>query len=423
MGEIGPIVQVQLGPLQKFWVITDADLFQEILQTKSKKFPRDRQIRDGNGIDEGNTVFNAQTYDEWRWRRRLLQPGFHRKELAKFAETMVEETEQLTRELEDGQTFNLTDLMKKLTMRIICQTMFSASLDETDILQEAFETGSEYSFRQMSAIVKTPIWLPTPLILRTRRAVFHKYDILGRIVDERLSSGQPKDDMLDTLIAAQLSQDEADEGMPGAGRAFDRDDLMAEMGSLVFAGHETTAMTLTWLFYVVATRDDIRSKLLAEIEAVLGDRLPTLADLDEMPYTQRLIQETLRFYPSVYVTLREAEEDDTLGTVDIPAGTQLIMNIRGLHRDPRYWPRPNDFDPERFLPENSADRHKFAYQPFISGPKKCIGDAFAMMEMRLVVPTLLQKIGFNLLSGVAQEAPGFVMETAEPVVVSVSVHQ
>ncbi|MEM7802375.1 MAG: cytochrome P450, partial [Chloroflexota bacterium] len=220
VGRMGPIVRVQLGPARSFWVVTDADLFKEILLTKSKNYPRDRQIRNGNGIDGGNTVFNAQTYEEWRWRRRLLQPGFHRKELAKFAETMVAETERLAAELLDGDIVDLTKLMKKLTMRIICQTMFSASLEETDQLQEAFETSSEFSYSQMSAVVKTPVWLPTPMVQRTKAAVSTKYEVLGRIVDERLASGQPKGDMLDMLISTQLTQEDADEAMPGTGRSF-----------------------------------------------------------------------------------------------------------------------------------------------------------------------------------------------------------
>lgn len=427
VGKEGGLVKIKLGPAREMVVVTDADLFQQIFQTKSKNFPRDRQLRSTNRIDNGNTVFNADTYEEWRWRRRLLQPGFHKKELAKFGETMVAETVKLAAETDTNRPVNLTDFMKKLTMRIICLTMFSASLEETDILQESFETSSEFSFNQMTALVPTPIWLPTPMIQRTKHAVKIKYDILGRIVDDRLASGKPQGDaqqrwdMLDMLISTQLEEDEA---MPGVGRAFEREDLVAEMSSLVFAGHETTAMTLMWLIQTLAHRPEIEAKLRAEIDEVLGDRPITLDDIGKMPYTHMVIQETLRLYPSVYVTLREAEEDDVLTVGDtnyhIPAGTQFLLNIRGLHQDETHWPDGDQFIPERFTAENSAGRHKFAYQPFISGPKKCIGDSFAMMEMRLVVPTLLQQLTFQPVStDPAKEAPGFVMETEEPVMMRV----
>jgi cytochrome P450 len=431
-GKIGPLVRVNFGPAREMWVVTDPDLFQQILQKKSKNFPRDRQLRTRNGIDDSRTVFNAETYDEWRWRRRLLQPGFHRKQIEKFAETMVSETQRLTDETADGLTINLTNFMKKLTMRIICQTMFSASLAETDRLQHSFEQASEFSYSQLSSIVKTPIWLPTAAVRETKRSVATKKEILGRIVQERLDSDEPQGDaehswdMLDMLISAQLDDEDETNG-----RSFDYEDLVAEMGSLVFAGHETTAMTMVWLMNVVATMPDVEAKLLAEIDEVLGDRTPTLADLDLMPYTHQVVQETLRLFPSIYVTLRESEAADELEAAgqiySIPAGTQFILNIRGLHRMEQHWPDADHFMPERFSAENSQDRHKFAYQPFISGPKKCIGDQFAMMEMRLAVPTLLQNLRFEPVSShpaeivaeTAKEAAGFVMETERPVLMKV----
>lgn len=432
-GKIGPLVKVNFGPSREMWVVTDPDLFQQILQKKSKNFPRDRQLRTRNGIDDSRTVFNADTYEEWRWRRRLLQPGFHRKQIAAFAKTMVSETERLIDETAGGSTVNLTDFMKKLTMRIICQTMFSASLAETDRLQHSFEQASEFSYSQISSIIQTPIWLPTIAVRETRRSVATKKEILGRIVQDRLASDQSKKDaqqswdMLDMLISAQL--DEGEEIPTGdlslkAGRSFGYEDLVAEMGSLVFAGHETTAMTMTWLLNVVATEPEIAEKLLAEIEEVLEGRSPTLDDLECMPYTHQVVQETLRYYPSIYVTLREAEEADELIAGDeiysVPAETQFLLNIRGLHRMDKYWNDADKFVPERFSAENSQDRHKFAYQPFISGPKKCIGDSFAMMEMRLVVPTLLQKLRFEPASSdPAKEAAGFVMETEKPVMMKV----
>jgi cytochrome P450 len=226
-------------------------------------------------------------------------------------------------------------------------------------------------------------------------------------VQERLDSGQARGDLLDMLIAAHLDED---------GRSFTGYDLVSEMISIVFAGHETTAMTLVWLFYKVAQEPEIERKLRQEVAGVLDGRLPTLADLDNMPYTQWLIQETLRYYPSVYVTLREAEEDDEYRGYHIPAGTQFVVNIRALHRDPRYWDEPECFWPERFDSDEAVPRHKFAFIPFLAGPKKCIGDNFALMEMRLVVPTIMQRLRFHYEAAEpVQEKAGFVMETKQPV--------
>jgi cytochrome P450 len=357
------------------------------------------------------TVFTAPTWEEWLWRRRLLQPAFHAKELTKFADTMVGETNALLDEVDVSQPLELVSFMKTLTMRIICKAMFSASGMDTAVLQHAFEQVSEFSYKRLSSVINLPLWIPTPDVVKTRRAVKTRLEIIERIVQERLSLGKAKGDLLDMLISAHLDED---------GRSFTGYDLVSEMMSIVFAGHETTAMTLVWLFYKVATEPEIARKLRAEVAGVLNGRLPTLADLVNMPYTHWLIQETMRYYPSVYVTLREAEEDDDYEGYHIPAGTQFVVNIRALHRDPRYWDEPERFWPERFGSEEAIPRHKFAYIPFLAGPKKCIGDGFAMMEMRLVVPTIMQRLRLHYEADEpVQEKAGFVMETKKPVMMRV----
>lgn len=414
-GQQGPVVRVRLGPAREFWVITDADLFQEILAKKSKIYPRDRQLRDRKGIDNTKTVFNAPTYEEWLWRRRLLQPAFHAKQLHSFADTMVAETARLMDETAVNTPIDLVFLMKTLTMRIICKTMFSATVEETAVLQRCFETVGHFNYRRMAAAVKLPLWVPTPHRNEAKDAHQTRWDIIENIVHERLQSGKAKGDLLDTLIAAHLDED---------GRSFTGHDLVSEMISIIFAGHDTTAMTMVWLLYTLSQRPDLEEKVRAEVDGVLDGRLPTLDDLDQMPFTHQLIQETLRVYPTVYLTLREAEEDDMLGEYPIKAGTQLVINIRGIHRDPAHWQDPDRFWPERFTPEANNTRHKFTYLPFLAGPKKCIGDAFAMMEMRLVIPTILQCIKMVYVGETAvKEKAGFVMETEKPVMVELSASQ
>ena len=407
VGREGPVVRVQLGPFRPFWVVTDADFLEYILHKNSRNFPRDRQIRDRNGIDKTQTVFNAPTWEEWLWRRRLLQPAFHAKELRKFADLMVAEAKTLVDDVSINEPLELVSFMKSLTMRIICKTMFSASLGDTAVLQHAFEQVSEHSYKRLSSVINLPLWVPTPDVVKTRKAINTRMTIIERIVQERLTSGKAQGDLLDMLIAAHLDED---------GRHFTGHDLVSEMNSIIFAGHETTAMTLVWLFYKVAQEPEIERKVWAEVNGVLNGRSPTLADLDNMPYTHWLIQETLRYYPSVYVTLREAEGDDEFAGYHIPAETQFVVNIRGLHRDPRYWDEPERFWPERFGGDEIVPNHKFAFIPFLAGPKKCIGDSFAMMEMRLVVPTILQRLRFHYESNQpVREKAGFVMETQKPV--------
>ena len=399
-GQLGPLVQVNFGPSRCLWVVTDPDMIQQILQSKARAYPRSSELRGADEMGVGQTVFNAPTWDAWLWRRRLLQPAFHRKELAKFAEAMVAETLQFMSAWQIGDVIPLKPAMKTLTMRIIGRTMFSAPLQDTEELQHHFEQVSAYSYYRTSSMIKIPEWFPLPIHRKTRHAVKRRHAMVEKIVAERLASGQPRGDLLDMLIAANLDD----------GTRFSPENIVHEMISIIFAGHETTAMTMIWVFHLLSKYPEVKQRVLSEIRQAIGDRRPTLADIDQMPYTEWMILETMRLYPAVYATLREAEEIDQLGDFLVPAGTEFLINIRGMHRDPEHWPDPEHFDPERFSPENSRDRHKAAYLPFLLGPKKCIGDSFAMMEMRLLVPTILQQWALEPAGPPPEEIPGFVME-------------
>lgn len=402
-GKVAPISRVRFGPSMEYWVVTDPDLMQHVLQKQVKIYPRERRLMSLGGKFQPELMFNTAHWDEWLWRRRLMQPAFHRKQIAHFAEVMVAETAKLADEWTAAETLSLQDAMKTLTMRIIGRTMFSADVGHvTDKLQHDFETISTYTYTRASSFLNPPKWLPLPLTIKAFRADRSRIGILRDIVQARFDSNEPQGDLLDMLIGAHLEDDD---------RTFSAEQLVYEMAGIVFAGHETTALTMTWLLYQLSQQPEIEAKLQAEIDTVLGDRTATLADMAQMPYTDMLVQETLRYYPPVYVTIREAMEDDQYGDYDIPRGTSLLLNIRGLHHDARFWDAPERFDPERFSAENSAKRPKNVYLPFITGPKKCIGDQFAMMEMRLAVPTLLQKWRFHYAGDqLPNEKPGFVME-------------
>lgn len=403
-GDIAPVTRVRFGPTIEYWVITEPDFLQHILQKRAKFYPRERRLMRINRANAPELLFNTDNWEEWLWRRRLMQPAFHRQQIAGFAEAMVDETQKLAGEWPDGATINLEHAMKTLTMRIIARTMFSSDVrQKTDMMQYSYELSSLVAFERASAPVALPLWLPLPKFRRHRAAIDARTDFLYEIVQERLKTGAVKGDLLDTLIAARLEED---------GRSLTLDDLVWEMSGIVFAGHDTTAMTLTWLLYTLSQHPSIEAQLREEMDTVLNGRPATLADLPHMPLTERVILETLRLYPPVYLTIREADEDDQFGDYIIPKGTSFVVNIRGMHRSAAHWDEPDRFDPDRFLPQRSAGRHKFAYLPFLQGPRKCMGDSFAMMEMQLVLPTLLQAAQF----GYTQPQPptavaSFVLET------------
>ncbi len=328
-------------------------------------------------------MFNTDDWEEWKWRRRLLTPAFRRQSIAGFAETMVDHAIRTAGELH-GRV-GLQETMRTMTMRMILQTMFSVTADdEVERLKESFEKSSDVVAGRAAAPVPVPYWAPTPANFELRTLTKYRWRVLHSIVQARIASNEPAGDLLDMLIAEHLEED---------GRSFGPMDLVGEMSGIVFAGHETTAETQTWLLYLLSRHPDIERDVRAEIEEVLGERRITVEDLDRMPLTHNMILEAMRLYPPVYLTIREADEDFTVNGLEIPAGTRLVINIRGLHLDPGAWEDAERLDPSRF--EGPSDRHRFQYIPFLDGPKKCLGDHFAMMEMRLTIPTLLQRLRFE----------------------------
>lgn len=381
-GSRGPVVPVRFGA-QEFWIVTAPEIVEHILLREVKSYPRDRRLMRLNRGPGPELMFNTDDWDEWKWRRRLLTPAFRRQSIAGFANTMVDHAIWAAGELPG--TVDLQEAMRTMTMRMILQTMFSVTAgDEVERLKESFEKSSDVVAGRAAAPIPVPYWMPTPANAELHRLTRYRWGVLHNIVQSRIHANEPAGDLLDMLITEHLEDD---------GRAFGPMDLVGEMSGIVFAGHETTAETQTWLLYLLSSHPDIEGQVRNEIESVLGDRRIEVEDLDAMPVTHNAILETMRLYPPVYLTIREADADFTVGDVRIPAGTRLVINIRGLHLDPAAWHDPMGFDPDRFA--RPSDRHRFQYIPFLDGPKKCLGDHFAMMEMRLTIPTLLQRLRFE----------------------------
>ncbi len=399
-GRLGPAVQANFGG-QHFVVVTDPELTEHILLTHVKDYPRDRRLMVHNRGGGPELMFNTDRWEEWKWRRRLLTPAFHRKVIDGLAPIMARHADRMATEMLAAGSIDLQERMRTMTMRIILETMFSVTRDdEVAKLQESFEFDSDLVAERTSSPVRIPAWLPTKA-KRTRDAMMrYRFSTLMGVVTERMESGAEPADLLDLLIGEHLEDD---------GRRFDADDLVGEMSGIVFAGHDTTAGTMTSLFALLAEHPDVEARLLDELGRVLGDRDPEMGDLTDLTYADQVIQETMRLYPPVYVTLREADADYTVGGIDLPTGTRFIINIRGLHWDPTAWDHPERFDPDRFDPAVDHGRHRFQFIPFLAGPKKCLGDTFAMTELRLVVPMLLRRIRFTSTGPRPEPTAGFTL--------------
>jgi cytochrome P450 len=334
--------------------------------------------------------------EHWLASRRLIQPIFHKQRIASFAEMMRESTEALIASrlahYRDGRAFDLLPEMMRLTLTIVARALFSTDISgEADAVGRALSYALEFVSRRTTSPLAMPLALPTPANRRFQQAIDTLDGVVLGMIAERRRSAARHDDLLDMLLAAQ----DADTGEKMSDRQV-RDEAM----TLFLAGHETTAAALTWLFYLLSQHVAVYEKLQDEVAQVLAGRAVTLDDLPELRYTRMVIDETLRLYPPAWLIGRRALEDDTLADgVTIPAGTNVSVSPYVTHRHSRFWDNPEGFEPERFAPERAKGRHRYAYLPFAGGPRQCIGNTFALMEMTVVVATLAQHLRLELVPG------------------------
>jgi cytochrome P450 len=332
--------------------------------------------------------------DSWLHQRRLMQPAFHRKRLAAYATQMTEATETMLAEWEeheqDARPLDVAEEMMRLTLGIVGQGLFSLDLSqETSKVGEAVTTLVKLMGDYVYAPFP-PIGIPTPRN-RHMQAAIHELDtVVAGIIRQRRVEDTDTGDLLSMLLSAR--DEDTGEGMTDQQA---RDEVM----TLLIAGHETTANTLIWAWYLLSQHPDVENKLHAELATVLGGKAPTVDQLPQLTYTTMVLQETLRLYPPAWILSRKALADDELSGFFIPQGSMVIVSPYATHRHPAFWEEPEAFDPERFTPERVAARHHYAYCPFGGGPRLCIGSNFAMMEAQLVLATVAQRYRLSLTPG------------------------
>ena len=363
--------------------INHPSLIEEVLVTNARKYSKGRVLRANRHVF-GEGLLTSEG-DFWLRQRRLAQPAFHRARVASYAATMVDYTERMVQGWRGGEERDAHQEMMRLTLEIVAKTLFDADVDRDaqevgKSLELLLEIGA--NFRRT---IFVPHWLPTPTNLRVRREVKQIEKILYRIIAERRSSGRDAGDLLSMLLSAQ------DED---GSRMTDRQ-LRDEAITLFLAGHETTASTLSWTWWLLARHPAVEAKLHAELDAVLGDRAPTLDDLPKLRYTGHLITESLRLYPAAWGMARLVVEDHEIAGYAVTKGMGVAMAQWVVHRDPRWYDAPEEFRPERWEDDLLKRLPRFAYFPFGGGPRQCIGNAFALMEAALILATIARK--FRLL--------------------------
>lgn len=395
----GDVVYMRLGPYRSYWVY-HPDLLREVLVTKAKLFRRQgRQVEvlqqwDGDGLVTSDG-------DLWLRQRRLVQPAFNVRRFPTYAVSMVAATRRLADRWQEKlpAEVEINETMTGLTLEIIARTMFGVEVTEdTRKLGQAVAELSAAAMRESAQPFNTPLWLPLPRVRRKRAAMEFLDTTIRRIIAERRASGQDKGDLLSMLLQAVDEE--------GDGRGMSDQQARDEAMTLFLAGHDTTAGTLAWVWYHLAKDAAIQAKVVAEVTQVLNGREPTADDLPRLRYTEMVVKETLRLYPQAYLLFaRVAAEPVPLGEYVIPKGGMVHSVVYVVQRDPRWWPEPEMFDPERFTPERMAKVPQCAYIPFGAGPRSCIGMTFALMEMVLIVATLLQRFRVGLAPGQGEAVP------------------
>ena len=373
--------------------VNDPDAIQHVLQGNARNY--DKQAMDYQLLYPlvGQGLLTSDG-DAWLRQRRLMQPAFHRQRIAALGQMMVDETLAALARWQDpaqqGAPMAVDQEMMRLTLTIVGKALLSVDLGaEASEFGQAFkQANARFGYENMMSIMLP--WLPTRQNRQYRAAIQTMDRLVYEIIARRRAEPGDYDDLLTTLLSAR--DEETGEGMT------DRQ-LRDEMMTILLAGHETTANALTWTFYLLSQHCDAAARLNAEVDSVLSGRPPAVADLPHLPYTRMVLQEAMRLYPPAWSIARRAIEDDQLAGLHVPAGSVIHISLYALHRHPRLWDDPNAFRPERFSDAEAEGRHKFAYLPFSTGPRKCIGDQFALMEGQLILATTAQRYHLTLLPG------------------------
>lgn len=385
--EYGGFVRNKFGMIEIFQ-IADPDLAHEVLVQRTAEFYKGNVMYRVLKPFLGNGLLTSEG-DFWKRQRKLAQPAFHYKRIASYSDTMVQHTQQLLQDWHTGETRMIDREMMKVTLGIVNKTLFNVDISaEADRIGEAMTVILHAADDNMNAVVALPSWMPTPKRLHQKRMVAQLDAIIQRFISERRQSQHDEGDLLSMLL---LAKDDDGQGMSDQ-------QLRDEVMTMFLAGHETTANTLMWTFYLLSQHPDIKQRLYTEIDSVLGDRTVTLSDLSNLPYLEMVLKESMRLFPPAPAVSRSPYTNIQLGGYTVTKDAIMQISIFAMHRSSRYWHNPDVFDPERFSPENETKIPHYAYLPFGGGARVCIGNQFAMMEAKLLLVTIMQHYELELAS-------------------------
>jgi len=382
MRDYGDVVGFRMGP-RRLYLLSHPDHARHVLCDNQANY------RKGLGLTDAEPLLGRGLLTSegavWNGQRRLVQQAFHGKQMEAFGASMIEAARATARRWQShadaGTPVDVAQEMVRLTMDILGATLFRTDLSASaDALSADLTVMARWAMGRMAALVRVPLALPTPRNLRAQKALHRLDQWVAETVAQHHRGGS------DGGLLALLTASDDDHDDPNAHQQR-RDEML----TLLLAGHETTAATLAWTWYLLARHPAVERRLHEELDGVLGEAGPSFADVPRLAYTKMVLQEVMRLYPPVWLLPRKAVAADQVGGYRIPAGADVLVSIYSMHRHPAYWQAPEVFDPTRFAAERAAQRPAYAYLPFGAGPRTCLGSRFGLMEAVLAVAVLARR--------------------------------
>ncbi|WP_433629993.1 cytochrome P450 [Halomicrococcus sp. NG-SE-24] len=382
--EYGDIVHWK-GPGDHFYQLNHPEDIGQVLVHNNTNYVKGEQFQRVLRPLTGNGILNSEG-QEWRRNRHLIQPAFHPNRINVYAEMMTDQTEAMLDAWTDGETRSIHEDMMELTLRIVSQALFGVEIDRyVDDIESAVNT-----FLPATSSLSN-LLLPESVPLPSRRRMAQARETLDSVVTEiiqRKRANPGEHDVISMLLDARDNDD----------NPLSDKQIRDEAITLITAGHETTAVSLTYTMYLLAQHPEIEEKFVRELDAVLDGERPTMGDLSELTYTEQIVKESMRLFPPVPSIVREAKETDQISGYRIPEGAKIFLSQWVVHRDNRWYDDPLAFRPERWANDMQSSLPQLAYFPFAAGPRRCIGDRFAMLEARLLLAMIYQNYHLELRS-------------------------
>ncbi|MER6715284.1 MULTISPECIES: cytochrome P450 [unclassified Streptomyces] len=389
----GGIVRMKMGPYLVHQ-ITRPEHVKHVLQDNSANYERGKFYR-GFNLFFGRGMLTTDGA-EWKTRRAVSQPFFHRAKLRANSPVITTTVDELLDKWEDvaksGRETDVTDDMMWLAMGVLGRLLYGVDLrDYAERLMPAVRFSLKAMILTGEVKQMMPKWVPT----KYQRDLKRHQGVLNDVMDEIIDLHRQGRGSADSVVTALLNATHQVTGKP-----FTQRQIRAELKTLFLAGHETTGCALTWTLYAIAKYPDVRRKLAAELESVLGGRVPSAEDLPQLPYLRQVVDESLRMYPPIWVFPRDAIAEDNINGYHIPAGSTILVPTYAAHHNKDSWEDPEAFDPERFCPvSGKSGRDRYDYFPFGGGARKCIGMDLALLEIQLAVAMITQRFRLSLVAG------------------------